>query len=118
MQSKLTIIGWQACRGRNPSGGRNTSSKVAKQAALGFVKRTLERYHQFEDTGKSCFNEPLFKDMFLAASSQRLVDGMEVESAKPHASSRYLEARTGVLFIILNKLSNLLFCILCFLLPS
>ncbi|KAI5444654.1 hypothetical protein KIW84_013071 [Lathyrus oleraceus] len=49
-----------------------SSSKVAKQAALGFVKRTLERYHQFEDAGKSCFNEPLFKDMFLAASSQRL----------------------------------------------
>jgi len=99
---KLTIIGWQACWGRNPSGGRNTSSKVAKQAALGFVKRTLERYHQFEDTGKSCFNEPLFKDMFFAASSQQ--SGMEAESAKPHASSVSLEARTGVLFnIFLNN---------------
>jgi multisubunit Na+/H+ antiporter MnhG subunit len=113
MASKLTIICWQACWGRNPSGGRNTSSKVAKQAALGFVKRTLERYHQFEDTGKSCFNEPLFKDMFFAASSQlsivRLVDVMEAESAKSHASTLSLEARTGVLFIIfLNKWSNLL----------
>ncbi|MCH97928.1 plant/F27B13-30 protein, partial [Trifolium medium] len=88
-----------ACWGRNPSGGRNTSSKVAKQAALGFVKRTLERYHQFEDTGKSCFNEPLFKDMFFAASSQlsivRLVDVMEAESAKPHTSTLSLEARTA-----------------------
>lgn len=88
---------------------------MAKQAALGFVKRTLERYHQFEDTGKSCFNEPLFKDMFFAASSQQ--SAMEAESAKPHASVS-LEARTGVLFnISLNKKwSNLLFCILlCFL---
>ncbi|CAI8589798.1 unnamed protein product [Vicia faba] len=99
---KLVVMAYEkymACRGRNPSGGRNTSSKVAKQAALGFVKRTLERYHQFEDTGKSCFNELLFKDMFFAASSQRsnvrLLDGMEAESAKPHASSRSLEARTG-----------------------
>jgi hypothetical protein len=117
MASKLTIIGWQACWGRNPSGGRNTSSKVAKQAALGFVKRTLERYHQFEDTGKSCFNEPLFKDMFFAASSQlsivRLVDVMEAESAKSHASTLSLEARTGVLFIILNKWSNLLLYSIC-----
>ncbi|KEH37497.1 plant/F27B13-30 protein [Medicago truncatula] len=115
---KLVVMAYEkymACWGRNPSGGRNTSSKVAKQAALGFVKRTLERYHQFEDTGKSCFNEPLFKDMFFAASSQQ--SGMEAESAKPHASSVSLEARTGVLFnISLNKWSNLLFCILlCFL---
>ncbi|WJX28387.1 hypothetical protein P8452_17114 [Trifolium repens] len=99
---KLVVMAYEkymACWGRNPSGGRNTSSKVAKQAALGFVKRTLERYHQFEDTGKSCFNEPLFKDMFFAASSQlsivRLVDVMEAESAKSHASTLSLEARTG-----------------------
>lgn len=72
---KLVVTAYEkymACCGRNPLGGRSTSSKVAKQAALGFVKRTLDRYHQFEDTGKSCFNEPLFKDMFLTASSQRL----------------------------------------------
>lgn len=95
---KLVVTAYEkymACRGRNLSGGRNTSNKGAKQAALGFVKRTLEWYHQFEDTGKSYFKEPLFKDMFLAASSQRLVDGMEVKSSKPHISSCYLEARTG-----------------------
>lgn len=56
---------------------------MAKQAALGFVKRTLERCHQFEETGKSCFSDPLFKDMFLA------------ESSKPHLSSLSVEARTG-----------------------
>jgi len=56
---------------------------MAKQAALGFVKRTLERCHQFEETGKSCFSDPLFKDMFLA------------ESSKPHVSSLSVEARTG-----------------------
>ena len=78
---------------------------MAKQAALGFVKRTLERCHQFEDTGKSCFSEPLFKDMFFAASSQlsvvRQLDGMEAESSKPYASSLSLEARTGAFFITL-----------------
>ncbi|XP_004513449.1 uncharacterized protein [Cicer arietinum] len=99
---KLIVMAYEkfmACWGRNPSGGRNTSSKMAKQAALGFVKRTLERCRQFEDTGKSCFNEPSFKDMFFAASSQlsivRLVDEIEAESTKQHASSVSLEARTG-----------------------
>ncbi|KAJ1439883.1 hypothetical protein SESBI_02105 [Sesbania bispinosa] len=99
---KLVVMAYEkymACWGPSPSGGKNASNKMAKQAALGFVKRTLERCHQYEDTGKSCFSEPLFKDMFLAAASQlsivRQVDGMEAESMKPHASSFSLEARTG-----------------------
>ncbi|KAK7328983.1 hypothetical protein VNO77_23125 [Canavalia gladiata] len=98
---KLVVMAYEkymACWGPSPSGGKN-ANKMAKQAALGFVKRTLERCHQFEDTGNSCFNEPLFKDMFLAASSQlsivRQLDGMEAESIKPYASSFSLEARTG-----------------------
>ncbi|XP_019433724.1 PREDICTED: uncharacterized protein LOC109340471 isoform X4 [Lupinus angustifolius] len=99
---KLVVMAYQrymACCGRSSSGGKNSSSKVAKQAALGFVRRTLERCHQFEDTGMSCFNEPLFKGMFLAASSQlsivRQLDGLEAESAKPYAASLSVEARTG-----------------------
>ncbi|CAL0304785.1 unnamed protein product [Lupinus luteus] len=99
---KLVVMAYQrymACWGPSPSGGKNSSSKVAKQAALGFVKRTLERCHQFEDAGKSCFNEPVFKDMLLAASSQlsivRQMDGTEAESAKPYAVSLSLEAGTA-----------------------
>ncbi|XP_027330390.1 uncharacterized protein LOC113846392 isoform X2 [Abrus precatorius] len=98
---KLVIMAYEkymACWGPTPSGGKNSSNKMAKQAALGFVKRTLERCHQFEDTGKSCFSEPLFKDMFLAASQlsfARQLDGMEAESSKPCASSLSLEARTA-----------------------
>ncbi|CAJ1975779.1 unnamed protein product [Sphenostylis stenocarpa] len=99
---KLLMMAYEkymACWGPSPSGGKNASNKIAKQAALGFVKRTLERCQQFEDTGKSCFNEPLYKDMFLAASSQlsiiQQLDGMEAESAKPYASSFSLDARNG-----------------------
>ncbi|KAL2586845.1 hypothetical protein AAZV13_13G079000 [Glycine max] len=83
---KLVVMAYEkymACWGPSPSGGKNTSNKMAKQAALGFVKRTLGRCHQFEDTGKSCFSDPLFKDMFLA------------ESSKPYASSLSVEARTA-----------------------
>ncbi|KAK7265396.1 hypothetical protein RJT34_33016 [Clitoria ternatea] len=98
---KLVVMAYEkymACWGPSSSGGKNSSSKMAKQAALGFVKRTLERCHQFENTGKSCFSEPLFKDMFRAASQHsftRQLDGMEAESSKPYASSLSLEARTA-----------------------
>ncbi|XP_061359731.1 uncharacterized protein LOC133303773 isoform X2 [Gastrolobium bilobum] len=99
---KLIVMAYEKymiCRGSSPSGGKNASNKMAKQAALGFVKRTLDRCHQFEETGKSCFNEPIFKDMFIAAASQlsivRQLDGMEAESAKPYTSSFSLEARTA-----------------------
>ncbi|KAK7388223.1 hypothetical protein VNO78_23033 [Psophocarpus tetragonolobus] len=83
---KLVVMAYEkymACWGPSPSGGKNTSNKMAKQAALGFVKRTLERCHQFEETGKSCFSDPLFKDMFLS------------ESSKTYASSLSMEARTA-----------------------
>ncbi|XP_020220267.1 uncharacterized protein LOC109803210 isoform X1 [Cajanus cajan] len=99
---KLVVMAYEkymACWGPGSSGGKNSSNKIAKQAALGLVKRTLDRCHQFEDTGKSCFNEPLYKDMLLAASAQLSIvqhlDGMEAESTKPYTSSFSLEARTG-----------------------
>ncbi|KAL1371818.1 hypothetical protein HN51_002024 [Arachis hypogaea] len=99
---KLIVMAYEkymACWGPGTSGGRNSSNKMAKQAALGFVKRTLERCHQFEDTGKSCFSESSFKDMFVAAATQlnavRQLDGMEAESSKPYVSPLTLEARTA-----------------------
>ncbi|GLT45047.1 hypothetical protein SLA2020_189110 [Shorea laevis] len=70
---------YMACWGPNASGGKSSSKKMVKQAALALVKRTLERCHKFEDTGKSYFSEPLFRDMFLSAFSDknlpRFVDG-------------------------------------------
>ncbi|XP_076920376.1 uncharacterized protein LOC143581486 [Bidens hawaiensis] len=50
---------------------KSTSSKMAKQSALDFVKRTLNRCHEFETTGKSCFSEPLFKDVFHSGLSHQ-----------------------------------------------
>nr|VDC98105.1 unnamed protein product [Brassica rapa] len=49
--------------------GKNSTNKISKQAASAFVKRTLERCRQFEETGKSCFSEPEIKDMFIARLS-------------------------------------------------
>ncbi|XP_076945259.1 uncharacterized protein LOC143616267 [Bidens hawaiensis] len=50
--------------------GKSASSKMAKQAALDFVKRTLNRCHEFQTTGKSCFSESLVKDMFHSGLSR------------------------------------------------
>ncbi|XP_058756340.1 uncharacterized protein LOC131629576 [Vicia villosa] len=91
---------YTACRGSSASGGKNSSNnKMVKQAALAFVKWTLERYHQFEDTGKSCFSEPLFKDMFLTASSQHSIvrqsDGLEADSSKLFLSPEATTASMG-----------------------
>ncbi|XP_073151418.1 uncharacterized protein [Henckelia pumila] len=64
---------YRNCRGSNVHGMKSATGKMAKQAALTFVKRTLERCQEFEATGKSCFDEPLYRDMFLAGVS-RLTD--------------------------------------------
>jgi hypothetical protein len=56
----------KASRRHHNAGGKNSNNKISKQAALAFVRRTLERCHQFEKTGKSCFSEPEIKDMFIA----------------------------------------------------
>ena len=80
---------------------------MIKQAALAFVKRTLDRYHKFEDTGKSCFDEPMLRDMFLSGSSRingaRSVDTpTDGESGKPcvNSSTRSLEARTSGIYLM------------------
>ncbi|KAI3801210.1 hypothetical protein L1987_29314 [Smallanthus sonchifolius] len=67
---KLTAMAYQkymSCSG--PHAPKSVGSKVAKQAALGFVRQTLDRCHEFESTGNSCFAEPLYKEMFRSGSS-------------------------------------------------
>lgn len=52
------------------AGGKSSSNKLAKQASWAFMKRTLDRCRQFEEIGKSCFNEPLFRDIFHSGTSR------------------------------------------------
>ncbi|XP_039023877.1 uncharacterized protein LOC120156651 isoform X1 [Hibiscus syriacus] len=93
---------YMSCWGPNATGGKSSSNKMIKQAALTFVRRTLDRYHKFEDTGKSCFDEPMLRDIFLSGSSRlngaRLVDTpTDSEPGKPcaNSSTHYLEGRTS-----------------------
>ncbi|KAI3714539.1 hypothetical protein L6452_21495 [Arctium lappa] len=91
---KLTGMAYQkymSCWGPNAPGGKSASSKLAKQTALAFVKRTLERCQEFETTGKSCFTDPLFREMFVSGSSQindaQLVATNDVGSGQVYGNS-------------------------------
>ncbi|GMJ10702.1 SAGA complex subunit 1 [Hibiscus trionum] len=53
-----------ACRRSNSS--KSAVRKVSKQAALAFVKRTVERCRKFEQTGNSCFSEPALQDIMFS----------------------------------------------------
>ncbi|KAK8535390.1 hypothetical protein V6N12_056909 [Hibiscus sabdariffa] len=93
---------YMSCWGPSATGGKSSSNKMVKQSALAFVKRTLDWYHKFEDTGTSCFDEPMLREMFLSGSSRlngaQSVDTLtDSESGKPCArsSTRSLEGRTS-----------------------
>ncbi|XP_034903502.1 uncharacterized protein [Populus alba] len=102
---KLVTMAYEkhmTCWGPNAGGGKGSSNKMAKQAALAFVKRTLDQCHKFEVTGNSCFSEPLFRDMFLSGTahlsgSQSVDTPTNDESAKLYGntSTRSLEARVS-----------------------
>ncbi|XP_050364819.1 uncharacterized protein LOC126783391 isoform X2 [Argentina anserina] len=88
-----------ACWGPNATGGKSSSNKMAKQAALAFVRRTLDQCHKYEETGTSCFSEPIYRDILLSVASN--VNGMrqaeaiaDGESTKSYASAR-LKASMG-----------------------
>nr|XP_027189598.1 uncharacterized protein LOC101491556 isoform X3 [Cicer arietinum] len=51
---------------RATSAARYGLSKVSRPVALAFMKRTLARCRTFEETGKSCFLDPVFKDVLFA----------------------------------------------------
>ncbi|CAN4084946.1 unnamed protein product [Withania somnifera] len=88
---KLVEIAYEkymSCWGPNVHGAKSASGKMAKQAALMLVKRTLDRCIEFEETGKSCFREPLYKDMFLSSIS-RLSDGPTDSNTDSEAAKSY-----------------------------
>jgi hypothetical protein len=68
----ITIVtaNLQAFCGSNSSSSKNVN-RAGRDAALSFVKRAIARCHIYEEAGRSCFDEPPFKDMFVSATSHR-----------------------------------------------
>lgn len=89
---------------------------MAKQAALAFVKRTLERCREYEVTGKSCFSEPLFREMFLSRSSH-LRDAQQIDATRDGESVKHngnssrcsVEGRVSGTISVAHKIMNI-FC--------
>lgn len=84
MMYYLSIHVHQSCWG--PQAPKSVGSKVAKQAALGYVRRTLDRYYEFESTGTSCFAEPLYKEMLRSGSSQ--LNDTQLDAATSNESGK------------------------------
>lgn len=70
---RLVLIAYEkymAFCGSNSSSSKNVN-RAGRDAALSFVKRAIARCHIYEEAGRSCFDEPPFKDMFVSATSHR-----------------------------------------------
>ncbi|KAL8119989.1 hypothetical protein AgCh_017208 [Apium graveolens] len=94
---KLVAMAYQkymSCWGPTVPGGKSASSKMAKQAALSYVKRTLEQWREYELTGKSCFSEPVFGEMFLSRSSQ-LSDAQQKDATRDAESGKHYGKALG-----------------------
>nr|CAB3463585.1 unnamed protein product [Digitaria exilis] len=62
------------------AGVSKSANKAAKQLALAFAKRTLARCQKFDETGKSCFNEPSLWSVLsapLPSSDAKSTEGVE-----------------------------------------
>uniref|UniRef100_A0A1J3FJG8 Uncharacterized protein n=1 Tax=Noccaea caerulescens TaxID=107243 RepID=A0A1J3FJG8_NOCCA len=76
----------KASRRHHSASGKSSANKISKQAAFAFVKRTLGRCRQFEETGKSCFSESPFKNILIAGLTQ-IEDNHTDKEDIPSASS-------------------------------
>ncbi|KAL0891254.1 hypothetical protein Bca101_015237 [Brassica carinata] len=81
----------KASRRHHSASGKSSANKISKQAAYAFVKRTLGRCRQFEETGKSCFSESTFKNILVAGLTQvedNLTDKEDILSASSPVGSQ------------------------------
>lgn len=96
----------QASRRHHSASGKSSANKISKQAAFAFVKRTLGRCRQFEETGKSCFSESPFKNILIAGLTQ-IEDNHTDKEDIPSASCTisFSPYRTMNYFLPIHKLS-------------
>ncbi|KAF6172110.1 hypothetical protein GIB67_029528 [Kingdonia uniflora] len=78
---------------RGSKASKNGVSKVSKQAALAFAKRTIARCQEFENTGRSCFNKPALRDAIFGATPG--INGTECVENMMAAASTSVEAHNS-----------------------
>ncbi|XP_074561022.1 uncharacterized protein LOC141817244 isoform X2 [Curcuma longa] len=77
--------------GRGSSNHKTGITKVAKQLAMAFAKRTLERCHIFEKTGRSCFSESTLRDVLLSAPPNKI----DTRHTDGFGSNGYVDLHSG-----------------------
>lgn len=63
---RLVVLAYKKLLGTRGA-SKGGASKHLKQTALAFGKRTLARCRKFEDSGISCFSEPVFQEIIFSA---------------------------------------------------
>lgn len=64
--NESSYLFWQGGRGSHGSSHKSGASKVSKQLAMAFAKRTLARCRKYEETGQSCFCESILRDVLFS----------------------------------------------------
>ncbi|KAI4347874.1 hypothetical protein L6164_008651 [Bauhinia variegata] len=77
---------------RGSSAARYGLPKISKQVAMAFMKRSLARCRKFEETGRSCFMEPLFKDVLFATPTHDNCAGSVVTVHLPQTQNSEQES--------------------------
>ncbi|KAI4347878.1 hypothetical protein L6164_008655 [Bauhinia variegata] len=72
---------------RGSSAARYGLPKISKQVAMAFMKRSFARCRKFEETGRSCFMEPLFKDVLFATPTHDNCAGSAVTVHLPQTQN-------------------------------
>ncbi|XP_064995027.1 uncharacterized protein LOC103976520 isoform X7 [Musa acuminata AAA Group] len=88
--------------GRGSSSHKNGITKVSKQLALAFAKRTIARCHRFEETGRSCFSEPTLRDVILSAP----LHNIDSKHSDVSGAINHVESRSGHLGSRVSASSN------------
>ncbi|EEC79029.1 hypothetical protein OsI_19571 [Oryza sativa Indica Group] len=68
---RLLLIAYEKYMAFCGSSSSKNVNRAGKHAALSFVKRTIARCQNYEESGACCFDETPFKDMFVSATSHR-----------------------------------------------
>ncbi|XP_064968569.1 uncharacterized protein LOC135614775 isoform X1 [Musa acuminata AAA Group] len=90
--------------GRGSSSHKSGATKVSKQLALAFGKRTLSRCRRFEETGRSCFSEPALRDVILSVPLQNI----DTKHSDGSSAIYHVESRSGQLGVRASGVTSIM----------
>ncbi|XP_018675461.2 uncharacterized protein LOC103968352 isoform X2 [Musa acuminata AAA Group] len=97
--------------GRGSSSHKSGTTKVSKQLALAFGKRTIARCKRFDETGRSCFSELAIRDAVLSVPlhikhSDRSLNHVESRSGQLGTRASGVTSNTSMRHGLGNKIDQ------------